>query len=102
MLYKFKTKNRADVIMVESTARQILDIIGKDAGPRGILQPGEMTAAVSALEAAVKQQEKQAQSDKDAGHGPATNEASLRQRAVPFIDLLRSSEHDGCDIVWGV
>ena len=65
MLFKFKSKNMADVIMVQTTGQQMLEIIGKHAGPTGIIQPSEMPAAVAALQAAIAAQEKNAQQAHD-------------------------------------
>jgi Domain of unknown function (DUF1840). len=37
------------------------------------------------------------------GETPPRNEAvSLRQRAVPFLDMLRRCQKAGQEIVWGV
>ena len=47
MLYKFKSKNTGDVIMLEPHGRQVLEIIGKEAGPQGIILPEQMPAALS-------------------------------------------------------
>ena len=57
MLYKFKSKNTGDVIMLEPHGRQVLEIIGKEAGPQGIILPEQMPAALLALRAAIAQEE---------------------------------------------
>jgi hypothetical protein len=110
MLYKFKSKNAADVIMLEPNGRQVLQIIGKDPGRTGIIQPAEMGGAVSALESAIQQEEtaKRAANEgrdndaEDDAKSKAREEAiSLRQRATPFIDLLRRNEKAGTEITWG-
>ena len=92
MLYKFKSKAAGDVIMLEANGRQILEIIGKDAGPKGIIEPGEMSGAIAALEAAISGDEAQ----------PKSEGITLRQRAVPFIDLLKRSMAESHEVVWGV
>jgi hypothetical protein len=107
MLYKFKSKAAGDLIMLEPNGRRVLQIIGKDAQPQGIILPEQMTAAISALEAAVERDEaeqKAAQEDARAkGEPPPSFEAvSLRQRAVPFLDMLRRCQKAGKEIVWGV
>lgn len=102
MLFKFKTKNMADVIMVRTTGERMLQIIGKDAGPTGIIQHSEMQAAIAALHTAITVEESNAQSAHQAGAVPPTDEPSLHQRAVPFIDMLRRCQDDGTDVVWGV
>ena len=53
MLYKFKSKAAGDLILLEPHGRRILEIIGKDPGPTGIIQLPEMAAAARALELAV-------------------------------------------------
>lgn len=107
MLYKFKSKAAGDLIMLEPNGRQVLQIIGKDPGPKGIIEPAQMGAAIQALEAAIERDEaEQKQADADAqakGDKPARGEGiSLRQRAVPLVDMLRRAQKDGEDIVWGV
>ena len=98
MLYKFKSKAAGDLIMLEPNGRQVLQLIGKDPAPKGIIQPPEMGAAVAALERAIAEEARaQGQAVPRGGEG-----VSLRQRAVPFIDMLRRCEKASQDIVWGV
>jgi hypothetical protein len=107
MLFKFKSKVSGDLIMLEPNGRRVLEIIGKEAQPKGIILPEQMPAAVAALEAAIAREE----SDQKAMVGPAKakgetpprfDAVSLRQRAVPFLDMLRRCQKAGQEIVWGV
>ena len=98
MLYRFKSKNMGDVIMLEPTGRQILEIIGKAPGPKGIILPEQMPAAVAALEAAIKLEE--SGDDKDGAGLPEG--VGLHQRAKPFLDMLRWNIQVGQEVVWGV
>ncbi len=111
MLYKFKSKATGDVIMLQPNGRRVLEIIGKDtqpgSGDQGIILPEQMAAAIAALQAAVAQEEadqKTAVAEALARHEPAPRfEAiSLRQRALPFIDMLRRCQQAGHEVVWGV
>lgn len=107
MLYKFKSQAAGDVIMLEPNGRRVLEIIGKDPGPKGIILPAEMPAAVSALEAAIARDEAdhQAAIEEARAKGqvpPASDAVTLRQRAVPFIDMLKRCEQAGKEVVWGV
>jgi hypothetical protein len=107
MLYKFKSRAAGDLIMLEPNGRQVLQIIGKDPGPKGIIEPPQMGSAIQALEAAITREEaeqKQADAQAQAKGEKAVHAdgISLRQRAVPFIDMLRRAEKAGEDIVWGV
>ena len=107
MLYKFKSKAAGDLIMLEPNGRRVLEIIGKDAGPTGIIELGQMPGAIAALDAAIAKEEadQKAQADEAKAKGeapPRPDGVSLRQRAVPFVDMLRRSEKAGEEIVWGV
>lgn len=107
MLYKFKSKAAGDLIMLEPNGRRVLEIIGKDPGPTGIILPADMDAAVAALECAIADEEAllQAAVDEALAKGdvpPRAPEVSLRQRAVPFIDMLRRCRKADREIVWGV
>jgi cyclopropane-fatty-acyl-phospholipid synthase len=107
MLYKFKSKACGDLIMLEPNGRRMLQIVGKESGPQGILQVHEMPAAIAALERAVADDEAQREADLQVsrlqGHELQTQEAiTLRHRVMPLIDMLRRCEQAGADIVWGV
>ncbi len=107
MLYKFKSKAAGDLIMLEPNGRRVLEIIGKDAGPKGIILPEEMPGAVKALESAIAREEAEHQAiiddAKAKGEVPPKFDAiSLRQRAVPFLDMLKRCSAAGKEIVWGV
>jgi cyclopropane-fatty-acyl-phospholipid synthase len=107
MLYKFKSKAAGDLIMLEPNGRRVLQIIGKDPGPKGIIQPQEMGPAVRALEAAIAKEEAEQKAAIEEARAkgevpPTFKDVSLRQRAVPFIDMLRRCEKEDAEIVWGV
>ncbi len=107
MLYKFKSKASGDLIMLEPNGRRVLEIIGKAPGPTGIILPPEMEAAAAALEQAIVREEALQQAQigeaRAAGKEPPESDAiSLRQRAVPMIDMLRRCAAAGREIVWGV
>jgi hypothetical protein len=107
MLYKFKSKAAGDLIMLEPNGRRVLEIIGKDAGPKGIILPEEMPGAISSLEAAIAKEEGEhkAAIDEAKAKGevpPKFDAIALRQRALPFIDMLRRCASEGKEVVWGV
>ena len=110
MLYKFKSQATGDLIMLEPNGRQILKIIGKDhpdSLSRGILLPVDMPAAIVALKTAIAQEEslqkQRAQEALEHAEAPVRPEGiSLRQRATPFIDMLKRCHKEDADLVWGV
>lgn len=111
MLFKFKSKNTGDIIMLQPHAEQILTILGRDtangASDKGIVQAEQIPAALVALHEAIEAEE----ADREAATAealakdetaPVFSDVSLRQRALPFMDMLRRCESDGDDVVWGV
>jgi Domain of unknown function (DUF1840) len=108
MLYRFKSKAGGDVVMLEANARQLLDIIGKSAGPKGIITVDQIPAAVSALESAIGSDATQNRRNHDAfaaeNHADEAERqhVGLHQRAAPLIHLLKLSQAEGKDVVWGV
>lgn len=107
MLYKFKSRATADVIMLESNGRQVLEIIGKTPGASGIVTAQQIPAAIEALEAAVADDDarRKARPDEPGQDGGPDDAApadavSLRQRAAPMIDMLRRSAAEGRDVTW--
>ena len=119
MLYKFKSRSTADLILLEPHGRRLLQIIGKEPGANGIVTVAQIPAAVAALEAAVLDDERrtaaaqaQAKAQIAAAHaaGEDTDDAlakddsqtaSRLQRAAPFIAMLRRSLAGVHDVVWG-
>ncbi len=103
MLYTFKSPAAGNLIMLQPNGARVLQIIGKDPGPQGILLPEQMPAAILALEAAISREAAALQEAKANGEPlPEAKDVSLRQRAKPFIDMLRRCHQAGENIVWGV
>ncbi len=107
MLYKFKSKATGDLIMLEPNGRHALQIIGKEPGPKGIIQVQEMQGAIAALQQAIVDDETQREAERQTaqaeGREIAVDEAiSLRRRLVPMIDMLQRCHKEKADVVWGV
>jgi len=106
MLFKFKSRATADLIMLEPNGRQLLEIIGKSPGAHGIVTVAQIPAAIAALEAAVAADEAAGNAPPDDDEGadgadaPQRDPVRLRQRAAPFIDMLRRSAAEEHDLVW--
>ena len=94
--------------MLQPNGQRILALIGKDDhAASGIVLPSQMAAAIAKLEAAVIQEElshqklrQQAESRDEPA--PRFETISLRQRSLPFLDMLRRSLREDQEIVWGV
>lgn len=106
MPYRFKSKATGDLIMLDRDGQRLLEIVGKDPGPRGIILPGQAADAVKALEQAIAKADAERGASIDAARAkgeapPALNDVPLRHRAMPFIDMLRRSADEEVEIVWG-
>ena len=111
MLYKFKSKVTGDVIMLQANGQRVLEIIGKhsDSEPstQGILLPEQMPQALQALKEAVQHEEAHqkaaiAQAQAENLPMPHFEAISLRQRALPFMEMIGQCLEEGEAIVWGV
>ena len=109
MLFKFKSKACADLIMLEADGRRILRAMTGDAPVQGIVPWAEMPQALARLEAAVAEDEAQrearrqeaAERGQEAGHEDP-QAVRLAQRAAPMAQMLRRSMAEEADLVWGV
>lgn len=105
MLYKFKSDAGGDVIMLEPTGRQLLQIMGKSTEGQGILLPEQMSAAKAAIEAAIALEElgtTQNGEGASEGENPANKRIRLRTRAWPLVTLIENSAKTKVPITWGV
>jgi len=115
MLFKFKSKACADLIMLEPDGRRILKAMTGDDPAKGIVMADDLAKALAQLDAAVAQDEalRQARADKAAARaaGQVANEdeeeadlpaVRLAQRAAPMQQMLRRCMAEKADLVWGV
>ncbi|MDP2680600.1 MAG: DUF1840 domain-containing protein [Rhodoferax sp.] len=111
MLYKFKSKVTGDVIMLQANGQHMLEIIGKhstsEPSIKGILLPEQMPGALQALKNALvleeaQQQEALAQAKADKLPPPRFEAIGLRQRSLPFIDMMNQCLKAKEVITWGV
>jgi hypothetical protein len=106
-LYRFKSRETGDLVMLHPHGKRILEILGKDPSGPGIVQPEEMAAAVRALHDASVAEEAEHKRLKEEAEAqgelpPQFETVSLRVRCAPFIEMLKRCEQAKVDIVWGV
>ena len=105
MIYRFKSKATGDLIVMGPVGDTLLRIIGREPAGQGIVEAAALPAAIAAIEQAVAAEDatrKSAPAD-DAGDGAGGGDnVSLRQRAWPLLEMMRRSQGEGADIVWGV
>jgi hypothetical protein len=102
-VYRFKSRETGDLVMLQQHGKRMLEILGKDPSGPGIIQPAEMSGAVQALRAAVAEDEaRRKEEDGLQDDASPADAVSLRMRSAPFIEMLQRCEKAGADIVWGV
>jgi hypothetical protein len=103
VLYEFKSKAGGTVVMTQPVAEQLLDIIGKPPARAGVFEPGQLPAAIAALEAAVaREQPVSDDDDEQQSVPPMARPVSLRQRAWPLLELFRAALAREQRVTWGV
>ena len=115
MLFKFKSKACADLIMLEADGRRLLKAMIGDDPVKGIVQAADLSQALARLEAAVAQDEllRKSQAERSAvrqsgdessqdEQEPALPAIRLAQRAAPMLQMIRRCMAEDADLVWGV
>ena len=114
MLYRFKSRAAADLIMLEADARRLLRIMTGDDAPRGILRGEALELALARVQAAVQKDEAARQHLQErvrAGvaseqeleeHRRQQAEVRLAQRAQPMMAMLGRCCAEQANLVWGV
>ncbi|MGO4332544.1 DUF1840 domain-containing protein [Cupriavidus sp. 2TAF22] len=106
MLITFKSHAAQDLIMMRDLAVTLLGIIGKHLGERGVITAEEMPRAIHKLEAAVTDAKRVHPAESSVTPGKQDEEEDeplhLGQRAYPFLDMLRASQRENTDVLWGV
>lgn len=107
MLYRFKCKATADVVMLEPNGKRLLEILGKDPQGPGILLLQDMPAAIKAVQDAVFEEECEHEQQKQEAlahdeEQPMPERISLRTRVAPFVEMLNHCMREQCEVVWGV
>jgi hypothetical protein len=105
-LYRFKSRETGDLVMLEPHGRRILEILGK-ATDKGIIQASEMPAAEVALreaaQAEVLEQQRLREEAKANGEVPPDfDQVSLHTRNLPFVEMMHRCAQANVEIVWGV
>ncbi len=110
MLIIFKSKVDADVLMYESHAKPILDLLGKDT-KRGVITAEETEDAIRQIEAEIlrrkqadaAQEAAACEQDDETDPDPArTDHVSFSTRSFPLLEMLRAAHRDKEFVMWGV
>lgn len=113
MAYTFQSRATADLIMLDTAAKQILQLLDKTPGAPGIITVEQIPQALQVLEHAVAQddlrrkeleQEGRAEDNEGSAHAASTSaelgSVTLRQRVAPLADMLRRSAQEDKPVTW--
>ncbi len=107
MLYRFKSKAGADVVMLADAGDALLRLLGRQPTPQGVFERADLPALIRMLEDGVAADEAQFQRTVDEARAageplPRRQGVTLRQRAWPLHELMQRSLKEDADVVWGV
>jgi len=105
MAITFTSKSSGDVTMLDANAKQVLELIGKDFGVRGVITATEAAAAAAKLRAAGAAAGSQGRGDDAQGKDSdavGADAVPLHTRVQPFIEMLDNAARQNKDILWGV
>ena len=102
MAVTFKTRASGDITMLDANAGQVLKIIGKEFGVRGVITAAEAPLAISRLKAALAAQGGERGPDEETEPEAARDHVPLKTRVQPFVEMLERAQAGANDILWGV
>lgn len=109
MLITFTSKSAADVLMYETHAKPILDLLGKDM-QRGVITAEETSDAIAQIESAIAASKNSLEvpspssadnEDAEDVH-PSEQPVSFAARVFPLLDMLRAAQRDQQFVMWSV
>ncbi len=105
-MIKFSSEAAGDVSMLDEHAGALLDNIGKSRGARGVIEPDEIPAALSALRSAIERDAprhaRPEDTDNDDERERREQDVDLGRRAYPLIDMLERAAAKKRSVTWGV
>lgn len=112
-MYTFQSRAAADLLMLEATAKHILQLLDKTPGEPGIITVAQIPGALETLAKAVEDDEARRKALEAASQSPDVSVSakagaesaelgaiSLRQRVAPLAEMLRASLAESKDVTW--
>ena len=105
---KFRSKASAEIVMLQSHAERLFQIMGIELSRQGVITPDGIEGAMARLSAAVLEEKMALESapplseDEEAAlpKGMAAP-VSLQQRAYPLLKMLQDAMKMNVDVHWG-
>lgn len=100
MLVTFKTKAHGDITMFGDVAVKLLKIMGHSGTVPSAFKPEDIPAALNRLKQAANQDDPSTVDDGKAGDQDEDEPVSLRNRALPLIELLEAADKAQVHVMW--
>lgn len=102
MALTFTSKAAAGITMLDANANQVLEIIGKERGERGIITAAEAPACIEKLQAAIAAHSEETAPSEREEPERAARFVALKTRLWPLIEMLERAHAKDADVLWGV
>jgi hypothetical protein len=100
VLVTFYTKAFSNITMFGEVAIELLKMMGHSGTVPSAIEPEDIPEALRRLNSAVARDE-EATVDKEEEHDESEEDrVSLRNRALPLIELLEAAEKDNVPVMW--
>ncbi len=106
MLYLFKSQAAQDLIMLETDAKAVMQLIGKPIKDSGIIIPEQLPDAIDRLQRAVDEDRIKRSKDtaKDMCPGDSPDETDphiyLSQKLIPLLQMLHLAKVADKAVIW--
>jgi hypothetical protein len=109
MIYRFRSRDDADLVMTAPVAERVLQAIGKDATAQGIVDPQQLPGAIAALQSASSaddtaragRPEADDRDDRaDDDGAPGGDAVSFRRRVFPLLEMMKRAQAAGVPVTW--
>ncbi|TAL61382.1 MAG: DUF1840 domain-containing protein [Legionella sp.] len=99
MLVTFSSEAFENIVMFGDVAKALLRLMGHSGTVPGAFVAGEIPQALASLEQGLAKAPSVTNSTADDDEN-AEPDISLKHRAIPLINMLKSAEKKGCNIRW--
>ncbi len=98
MLVTFRTKAHAGITMFDDIAKMMLKKMGLHATVPGAILAEDVLASLNRLISAIEADtDTSTETEKNAWDDQSV---SLKNRAMPLIELLKAASEEHCDVIW--
>ena len=99
MLVTFTTESYADITLFKDVALQLLTLMGHSSTVPGVIMAEDVPTALQQLKSAMATEQVPITASND-GEDDERPDVSLRNRALPLLELLASASAEDANVMW--